>query len=130
MIINGLSFLTPSEALPLLESNAVLVDLRDDYYKNGREFNVLSLVSLFYKDLETNYNILSRDKLLNLADYVGLHSKEAGHFLLSKGYTQVASLIGGIVDWVKDGMPTKIDHSEELVGGCACQLKKRKLIKT
>jgi rhodanese-related sulfurtransferase len=129
MIINGLSFLAPSEALLLLKANAVLVDLRDDYFKNGREFDVPHHTSLFYKNLETDYNKLPTDKLLILADYVGIHSKEAGYYLLSKGYTQIASLIGGIVDWVKDDMPTIIDHSEELVGGCACQLKKRKQVR-
>jgi len=127
--IKGLNFLTPSEALPLLESNAVLVDLRDDFFKNGREFDVPDQISIFYKDLESNYSKSSRDRLLILADYVGIHSKEAGYYLMSKGYSQVASLIGGIVDWVRDGMPTRINHDEELVGGCACQLKKRKEVK-
>lgn len=127
--MDNLLFLSPREALPLLQNGAVLVDLRDDYYKNGREFEVPETVSLFYKDLETANPGLPKDKMLILADYVGIHSKEAGFFLLSKGYTRIASLIGGIVDWVKDGMPTRIDHSEELVGGCACQLKKRKRVK-
>lgn len=129
MIINGVSFLTPREALPLLEANAVLVDLRDDYYKNGREFDVPEVVSVFYKDFVAEYSKLPQDRMIILADYVGIHSKEAGYFLMSKGYTQVVSLIGGIVDWVKDAMPTIVDHAEELVGGCACQLKKRKRVK-
>lgn len=103
--------------------------MRDDYYKNGRYFDVPNVVSVFYKDFQTAYTCLPTDKMLILADYVGIHSKEAAYFLLSKGYTRVASLIGGIVDWVRDGMPTRIDHGEELVGGCACQLKKRKRVK-
>lgn len=124
-----LIFLSPREALDKINSGALLIDLRDDYYKNGRYFVVEDSVSIFYKEFPDKYPDLPKDRLLILADYVGIHSKELGFFLLSQGYEQVASLVGGIVDWVKDGMPTIIDHAEELVGGCACQLKKRKRVK-
>jgi len=124
-----LTFLSPQEALPLLLEGAILVDLRDDYYKNGRTFAVPQTISIYYKDFTGKYLELPHDRMLILADYVGLHSKEIGYFLLSHGYDQVASLVGGIVDWEKDGMPTIIDNAEELAGSCVCQLKKRKRIK-
>lgn len=124
-----LIFLSPREALDKINTGALLIDLRDDFYKNGRYFVVEESVSIYYKEFPDKYLDLPKDSLLILADYVGIHSKELGFFLLSQGYEQVASLVGGIVDWVKDGMPTIIDHAEELVGGCACQLKKRKRVK-
>lgn len=124
-----LIFLSPREALDRINAGALLIDLRDEYYKNGRYFDVGEFISIYYKEFPEKYLELPRDRLLILADYVGIHSKELGFFLLSQGYEKVASLVGGIVDWVKDGMPTIIDHAEELVGGCACQLKKRKRVK-
>lgn len=127
--MNDLMFLSPSEALDQIHAGALLIDLRDQYYTNGRYYDVEDFVSIFYKEFPERYQELPQDRLLILADYVGIHSKELGFFLISKGYEHVASLVGGIVDWVKDGMPTIIDHSEELVGGCACQLKKRKRVK-
>ncbi len=129
IVIDGITFLSPIQALPLLQQDAILVDLRNDNYKNGRVFAVGKTISICYKELANEYSCLPKDKMLILADYVGIHSKEAVKFLLDKGYTKVASLTGGIVEWVNEDMPTNIDHDEELVGGCACQLKKRKRIK-
>ncbi len=130
LVIEGLKFLTPEEALAFLEDDAILVDLRDEIWKNGRTFDVKHLISLPYKSLQTEFNTLPQDRLLILADYVGIYSKESIRFLRDKGYFSVASLIGGIVEWVNDGIPTKINHDEELVGGCACQLKPRNQVKS
>lgn len=127
--MNELIFISPREALAKIRAGALLIDLRDDYYTNGRYYDVGEFVSIFYKEFPEKYKELPKDRLLILADYVGIRSKELGFFLIAQGYDQVASLVGGIVDWVKDGMPTITDHAEELVGGCACQLKKRKRVK-
>ena len=118
-----LIFLSPREALAKIHAGALLIDLRDDYFKNGRYYDVGEIVSIFYKEFPEKYRDLPKDRLLILADYVGIHSKELGFFLLSQGYEQVASLVGGIVDWVKDGMPTIIE-CRRAEGGCACQQRK------
>jgi rhodanese-related sulfurtransferase len=129
MVIKGNEYLSPQEAYALLSDDAILVDLRDDSYKNGREFDVKNVIPIFYRNLETDYMSLPRDKKLILADYVGLRSKEAMLFLKNRGFDNVASLIGGVVNWEQEGLPLKIDHGEELVGSCACQLKPRKRVK-
>lgn len=128
MKINGNEYLSPQEAYAMLSDDAILVDLRDDSYKNGREFDVQNVIPIFYRDLDAEYMSLPRDKRLVLADYVGLRSKEALLFLKDRGSENVAALIGGVVNWEQEGMPLKIDHGEELVGSCSCQLKPRKAI--
>ena len=126
LLIDGLVFLSPREALPLLEEDAVLVDLREEFEKSGREFDVKSLVSLPYETLADAFANLPRDARLILADTVGVRSKEAARFLKDRGYGSVASLIGGMVDWAREGMPTKVDRDLELVGECGCSIGPRK----
>jgi hypothetical protein len=66
---------------------------------------------------------------LIILDSVGLRSKDAVIFLQNNGYTNVANLNGGIVDWDKDKLPMKVDKYCELSGSCACMLKPMKRIR-
>jgi len=121
--IDGLVFLSPREAAAFLAQDAVLVDLRDGLERNGREFDVGNVVLMTAAELAEGFASLPRDRPIILADCVGLGSKKAQRFLLEQGYTDVASLNGGMVDWERDGLPTRIDRNEELSGGCACRLR-------
>lgn len=126
MCINDIVYLRPAEAGYFIERGALLVDLREEEYKNGREFAVANTVWMPYHLFKTDFSTLPNDRLLILADYVGLHSKEAVLLLKAHGYTQLASLNGGVVAWVEGGFPTTLNKDDELIGSCACQLKPRK----
>ena len=65
------------------------------------------------------------DIQLIIADSVGLRSHEAMEFLLGQGFTNIANLAGGIVEWEHDGLPLKKDITEQLDGSCTCQLRPR-----
>ena len=119
--INGIVFLSPREALPFLEGEAVLVDLRLDREKSGREFKVKTVVRLPFPELTEKLSTLPRDRPLIFGDSVGVNSKEAARLLLERGYESVAVLNGGMIDWQRDRMPTFIDRDEELVGSCTCR---------
>jgi rhodanese-related sulfurtransferase len=125
--IDGIDFLLPREAGIFLEGDAILIDLREGLEKNGREFNVKNLISLSYLKLQSEFSSLPKDRPLIVADCVGVHSKEVVRFLLAQGYESVASLIGGMVDWEKDGMPVVVDPDEELTGQCGCRLRRKRL---
>lgn len=127
--IDGRAFLSPREALMLLEEDAILVDLRRGPGRNGRSFGVGQVILLPFDRLESDYPTLPEDRRLILADCVGHRSRIAMEFLRRHGYRQVASLTGGMVDWERDGLPTTIDRDEELSGGCACKLKPRRVIR-
>lgn len=129
MCINDIVYLRPAEALYFIEKGAILVDLREEEYKNGREFAVKNKLWMPYHLFKTEFSTLPNDRLLIIADYVGLHSKEAVVFLKEQGYTQLASLNGGIIAWVEGGFPTTLNKDDELIGSCACQLKPRKKTK-
>ena len=124
-LIGSNLFISPQDALYYLENDAILVDIRDEYFRNGRTFMVKNTINLPYSVFEKEWESLPKDRLLIIADYVGLNSKEAVIFLKNKGFQEIASLIGGIVDWEKDQMPIKIDREAELIGSCACRLRPR-----
>lgn len=130
MLINGMRYVYGRDALELLNNGAVLVDLRDEFLKNGRFYAVPHIISISHKTIKTEFETLPKDKILILADYVGLISKEIAEFLKSKGFELIMVLTGGIIDWERDNMPISIDRDCELVGSCTCQLKPRKIKKS
>ena len=121
--IGGIDYLLPAEALAFLEKGACLVDLRSEFETEIRSFRVDHVVYLPYTELEKNYEVLSRERPLILADAVGLHSKEALVFLRGKGYGPLASLAGGIADWEKDGFPVQRGRYQPLNGPCPCMIR-------
>ncbi len=122
--IDGLVFLSPSEAMLFLNNNAILVDLRDgDFENNGREFDVKEVIFIPHRELSTRFFDLPHDRLLILADCAGLQSRAAAKFLTANGYNMVAPLIGGMVEWSKSGMPAIVDPDGKLTGSCACRLR-------
>ncbi|MDD3044435.1 MAG: rhodanese-like domain-containing protein [Candidatus Delongbacteria bacterium] len=130
MMIKGMKFITGRDAVSLIEADeAVMIDLREGIFKNGRSFEVKNLISIPYSDLKENISNIPEDKFVILADYVGLKSKSALEYLISIGYNDAASLIGGIAEWELDGLPMTKNVDEELTGGCACQLRPRKIKK-
>lgn len=121
--------ITNKEAFTFLQHGAILVDLRREDYKNGRIFEVSEIISLFYRDFEEKYQSLPKDRILILADYVGIQSKKYALFLRAQGWSEVYSLTGGILGWETVKLPLKIDRKLELVGGCACKLRPRNTVK-
>ncbi len=75
--------------------------------------------------LADEYKTLPVEVLLIIADSVGLRSHEAMEFLIDQGFTNIANLAGGIVEWEHDGLPLKKDIAEQLDGSCTCQLRPR-----
>ena len=118
--------ITPHEALDFCQNGAVIIDVREDYmgyYKRFDAKNVMycPLSKIILEEVE-----FPETEVLIFADAVGLHSKEAVEFLTSKGFDNVANLIGGIVEWESDGLPLLVDKAQELNGGCPCQLRTHK----
>lgn len=121
--LNGMLHLSPREANELLQKGAILLDLRLDLLFNNKCFDVPEGLHCVYDEIEEFYHHLPTNKPIIVADAVGVHSKEIVEFLKSKGFTQVANLIGGICEWERDGLSVLIDIDETLTGGCMCQLR-------
>jgi rhodanese-related sulfurtransferase len=125
-VSSGFINLTAREAYQeATENNAIILDVREITLTECKRFDVPLAIYIPNSTLSENYKSLPVDVPIIVADSVGLRSHEAMEFLLSKGFTNIANLAGGIVDWERDGLPLRIDKTEQLDGSCVCQLKPR-----
>jgi len=107
------------------EGEAIIVDVREERLTGYKNFDVPRIIHMPGSRIEQEHASLPKDVPLIIADSVGLRSHEVMEFLLSIGFTNVANLAGGIVEWEQDGLPLKIDITEQLSGSCVCQLRPR-----
>lgn len=128
--IAGVIHLSPREACELVAQGATLVDVREEMEMNGKYFAVEDVISIPFSRFPEECDRLPRDRPLILADSVGVNSKKAFLLLQERGYTEIANLNGGIVDWERDGLPTKIIDDEMLIGQCACKLRPKKVYRS
>ena len=110
-----------------INNNAIIIDVRENSMIGYKCFDVPNVIYAPNSELEKYFSNLPNNKPLIIADSVGLRSKEAMLFLLSKGYSNIANLAGGLVEWDRDGLPLKIDKGETLSGACLCRLRPKKL---
>lgn len=123
-VSSGFLNLTPQDAFTEAEEGgAIIIDVREERLTGYKCFDVPKIIYLPKSLIVEEYNNLPPDIPLIIADSVGLRSHEVIEFLLSKGFENVANLAGGIVGWEQDGLPLKIDKSEQLDGSCVCQLR-------
>ena len=121
----GIFNVTPVEAFELCGRGAVIVDVREVWLNNFKNFDVPEILFIPISKLKHTFSELPMDRYLIFADTVGLKSKEAVVFLSGKGFKKIANMAGGIVDWERDGLPLNTNVEERLSGSCMCQLKPR-----
>ena len=126
MIIQGLCFLSPHEALENLQQGAVLVDLRSDDLVEMKAFSVPEIIYLPHTMLAEHAADLPKDRLLILADSSGVYTKDAAATLKALGIEKIACLNGGMLAWDQANMPLLTDPEALLHGECACVMRSRK----
>ncbi len=104
---------------------AVILDVREERLTGYKRFDVPKVIYLPKSRIANEYEGLPADELLIIADSVGLRSHEVMEYLQSKGFKNIANLAGGIIEWEHDGLPLKVDITEQLDGSCVCQLRPR-----
>jgi rhodanese-related sulfurtransferase len=125
ILTEGLLHVSPKETFELCSKGVILVDVREEYMNSFKRFAVGNIIYLPKTRLEYDLSLLPANKYLIFADAAGIHSKEATQFLITKGFTKIANMAGGIVEWERDGLPLNNNPKEQLSGSCLCQLKKR-----
>lgn len=96
---------TPREAYAAYIMGSVLVDLRDSRDAHYKAVNLKNLVSLPFSELDKRYRELPGDKPVMLLSGIGNKGRVAAHFLLEKGYTNIALVDGGMRAWEEEGLP-------------------------
>lgn len=125
-ISSGFLNLSAGEAYKeVIENKAVILDVREMSLIGYKNFDVPKVIHIPGSKMAEKYMSLPVDVPIIVADSVGLKSHDAMVFLKGKGFTSIANLAGGIVDWERDGLPLKKDITEQLDGSCACQLRPR-----
>ena len=115
--------LSPREALDFFRKGAVLLDIREPYETNYRILDIPEAVHVPNSVLMDRCGEIPRNAPLIVLDNVGVRSKEIARFLLGNGFPDVAWLVGGVVDWVREGLPLRVDPNYELIGQCSCKLR-------
>ena len=105
MIINNLRHLTAKEAYDCCQNGAVIIDVREEFMSSVKTFDVPEIKIFPLKKLSKQITNLPNDKYLVFADATGVKSKPAMEFAHEEGYTKIANLAGGLVEWERDGMP-------------------------
>ena len=123
MLIGGILHLSPREAYEAVKDGAVLVDVREEYLKEFKFFDVRNAIFVPFSTFQNSASELPKDKPLIFADSLGLRSKEAVLFLKDRGFPNIANLNDGISEWENSGLPLKKDPSAELHGACVCRLR-------
>ncbi|MRR08515.1 rhodanese-like domain-containing protein [bacterium] len=125
MVIAGMRHISGRDALDAARGGALLVDLRPAIESDYKKFDVPEVRYMTSEDFVEQVAEIPRDRPVIVADSVGLRSRDAVKQLLALGFTNVANLNGGILDWEHDGMPIKVDQNKQLSGSCTCRLKPR-----
>ncbi|MDP2875245.1 MAG: rhodanese-like domain-containing protein [Holophaga sp.] len=126
MIIQGICFLAPQEALEVLQQGAVLLDLRSDELVEMKAFSVPEIIYLPHITLAEHAADLPKDRLLILADSSGVYTKGAATTLKALGFDKIACLNGGMIAWDQANMPLVTDPDALLHGDCACVMRSKK----
>lgn len=123
---DGIAFLSPREVLDSVSRfGAAIVDIRPGHETSYRQFDLPGAVFVAAGDAADVADFLPRDRLLVVADSVGLKSRAFAERLLDAGFASVAVMVGGMVDWERDGLPVRKDPDYELRGQCGCKLRAR-----
>lgn len=123
--INGVQHISGKEAIQCINHGAILIDIREYYDINYKIFDVENVLNIPKSELEKKLELVPIDKPVIIADSFGINSKIIVTQLVEDGYGSVVNLIGGILEWEKDGLPIKKNFKSELNGPCICMLKTR-----
>ncbi len=123
----GVLNITPSKAYALCNYGAVIIDIRENYHSFLHAFDVPQLFYCPLSEISTHIDKIPVDRPVIIADAAGLKSIEAVILLNESGFTNVANLAGGLLEWNREALPVKTDKTRRMSGSCMCMLKYREL---
>lgn len=89
------------------KENIQFIDCREEH--EWKDINIPGATLLPLSEFETKYESVLKDKNAPIVIHCrsGKRSMNACMFLLSKGYTNLTNVEGGILDWIDAGYPVK-----------------------
>lgn len=86
-----------TDALPIIENNAVVVDIRD--LASFQTSHVTDAISLTNDNVQSFIDSTDKSKPIIVCCYHGNSSKGAAEYLAAEGFKEVYSLNGGFSQW-------------------------------
>lgn len=84
---------------------ALLLDVRGDEVSQVGEIS--SAMKIALDDLDKQYETLPHDKRIIIIDHAGKQATISARYLYKMGYHDVAVLEGGMIGWVRAGLPVE-----------------------
>ncbi len=103
----SIPLLSPKDLKAKIDSgaNIFLLDIRGKgMYKKAY---IKGSVNIPLFILDKNLDKLPKDKVIVLIDHAGKQTLIAGRYLKSKGFAKVMRLDGGIMAWIRAGLPVE-----------------------
>jgi len=114
-IIN-LKHLSASEAYECCKLGAILIDVREEFMSHIKTFDVPEILIYPLRTFKEDISHLPKERYLLFADATGVKSRPAMEFAYQQGFTTIANLAGGLVEWERDGLPT-LTYQKLIVSG-------------
>jgi len=96
--------LAPKELHDQLASFVVLDIRGKQHMELGR---IKGAINISFDDLDTDYTKLPKGKKIAIVDHAGKQVNIAAKFLHMNGYPDSAVLDGGVLAWLRDGLPVE-----------------------
>lgn len=119
--INKFTHLSPTEAYDCSKKGAVFIDVREEFMSHVKTFDVPEIQICPLKNLSELITKLEKDKYLIFVDATGVKSKPAMEFASQNGFTKIANLAGGLLEWERDGLPTLTYQKIKVSGRNKCE---------
>ena len=103
---------SPTEAIELLDSDALLIDVREVTEWELGHAPMATLIPL--AELPDHLDELPRDRLIVCACRSGARSHRAAIFLQESGFDAV-NLAGGMVGWFAEDLPFESDEGDPTI---------------
>lgn len=126
-ISNGIVCITPCKAYKLPNSDVLFIDLRMPYLCAYKKIDKSNIVYIPQQTLSEQVTSIPKGQLIILVDTSNTKSTNAYHILKEMGFSNIAVLSGGLIEWERDGLPIIADNKKQLSGSCVCQLKSRNI---
>lgn len=121
LLINDIRHLSATEAHAFLTNEAILVDVREEFMSHIKTFDVPEILIFPFSKFGKLLKDLPKDKTLIFADATGVKSKAATELATREGYTNIANLAGGLLEWERDGLPVITYQKIKVSGRNRCE---------
>lgn len=121
LISNNTVSLSAKQVIEHLNSEVILVDVREEFMTHIKIFDVQNQINIPITKLLKTTEVLPKNKALIFADATGVKSKAAFDIAKKNGIENIAILAGGIVEWERQGLPTTTFQKLKVMGKNKCE---------